>query len=240
MPLCPPLSSTSLYTHIKSKSIYKSVTFRVRAVLSSLSSACFLISSNDALMPWRTILCSMETSWAIVPPKWLKSGWGGSCLSRSRWHGQSRCTRQAPLFCLSSDLTTLEERVEGGGPEAGFEPWQVKVIWGGSLAMEAESSTGQSVVAAAVVAAVAVETWAVAGRRAWLAGMATGDGCRACSVSGHPGQGHINQGSQEQAHCHWHTESYDQRDCEERNTNTLFTIPASVNTFFDGLFFLSH
>ena len=56
--------------------------------------------------------------------------------------------------------------MEGGGPEAGFEPRQVKVIWGGSLAMEAESSTGQSVVAAAVVAAVAVETWAVAGRRA--------------------------------------------------------------------------
>ncbi|TNN46536.1 hypothetical protein EYF80_043258 [Liparis tanakae] len=105
----------------------------------------------------------------------------------------SRCTRQrglAPLLCLSGDLAALEQRVEGGGPEAGFVPQWIKRICGGSLAVEAESSTDQTVVAAPVVAAVAVKAGAVAGRRAQLAGRTAGDPGRAGFASGHPGQDH--------------------------------------------------
>lgn len=102
--------------------------------------------------------------------------------------------------------------MEGGGPEAGFVPQRIKGIWGGSLPVEAESSTDQTVVAAPVVAAVAVKAWAIAGRRARLAGRAAGDAGRACLASGHPGQDHVNQGPQDQAHRDGHTESYDQRD----------------------------
>lgn len=107
--------------------------------------------------------------------------------------------------------------MEGGGPEAGFVPERVEVIWGGGLAVEAESSADQTVVAPPVVAAVAVKAWAVSGRGARLARRAAGDAGRACSASGHPGQDHVNQGPQDQAHSHGHTESYDQRDCEEKN-----------------------
>lgn len=52
--------------------------------------------------------------------------------------------------------------MEGRGPEAGFVAQWVILIWGGSLAVKAESSTDQTVVAAPVVAAVAVKAWAVA------------------------------------------------------------------------------
>lgn len=45
-----------------------------------------------------------------------------------------------------------------------------------------------------------------------------GDCGGACSAAGHPGEEHVNQGPQDQAHCHGHTESYDQRDCEETDT----------------------
>lgn len=82
--------------------------------------------------------------------------------------------------------------------------------------MEAESSADQTVVAAPVIAAVAVESWAVAGRRARVAGRAAGDAGRACSASGHPGQEHVYQGPQDEAHRHGHTESYDQRDSIKR------------------------
>lgn len=196
---------------------------RVRRVLLLLSGACFLIGSNNALICWWRRLCGMETPQAIVSPKRLGSGWGGSCLgrrlSRSGRHGQSRCARKrrlAPLLCLPRDLAALEERVEGGGPEAGLVPQRVEVIRGGGLPVEAESGTDQTVVAAPVVAAVAVETRTVSGRRAGLARRAAGDAGRACSASGHPGQDHVNKRPQEQAHRHGHTESYDQRDSIKR------------------------
>lgn len=168
-------------------------------MLPLLSGACFLIGSNNALVCWRWGPCSMETPQAIVPPKWIRTGWGGSCegccLSWSCHCGQNWCLRHsglAPPFCLPCDLTELEERVECEGPEAGFEPWGVEMIWGGSLAVEAESCTDQTVVAAALVAAGVVKTWAVAYRRAWLPRWTAGDVCRACSASRHPGQDHIN------------------------------------------------
>lgn len=108
--------------------------------------------------------------------------------------------------------------MESGGPEAGFMPHGVEMIRGGRLSVETECSADQTVVAAPVVATVAVEARAVAGGRAGLARRAAGDAGRACSASGHPGQDHVNQGPQHQAHSHGHTESYDQRDCEKRST----------------------
>lgn len=84
--------------------------------------------------------------------------------------------------------------------------------------MEAESSTDQTVVAPPVIAAVAVEARAGTGGGARLAKRAAGDAGRACSA-GHPCQDHVNKGPQDQAHRHGHTESYDQRDWEERNIN---------------------
>lgn len=209
-------------------------------MVSPLSGACFLISSNNALISWWWGLCRVETPQAIVSPEGLGSGRGGSwlccCLSRTGRHGQSRRTRQrglAPLLRLSCDLAALEQRVEGGGPEAGFVPQRVKVIRGGGLAVEAESSTDQAVVAASVIAAVAVKAGTIAGRCTRLARRAAGDAGRACSASGHPGQDHVNQCSQDQTHGHGHTESYDQRDCEERHTyqKGYFMISVLTNIF---------
>lgn len=145
--------------------------------------------------------------------------------------------------------------MEGGGPEAGFLPQWIKRICGGSLAVEAESSTDQTVVAAPVVAAVAVKAGAVAGRRAQLAGRTAGDPGRAGFASGHPGQDHVNQGAQNQAHRDGHTESYDQRDSikrlkyfqkeicvvlghdfKEKKRDCYFSL--SLTLFFSLLFFL--
>lgn len=78
--------------------------------------------------------------------------------------------------------------------------------------MEAESSTDQTVVAPPVIAAVTVEAWAGTGGGARLARRAAGDAGRACSATRHPRQDHINEGPQDQAHRHGHTESNDQRD----------------------------
>lgn len=63
----------------------------------------------------------------------------------------------ASFLGLPCDLTAVEERVEGGGPKARFELCRVQVLRGGGLSVEAESSAGQTVVAAAVVTAVSVE-----------------------------------------------------------------------------------
>lgn len=128
-------------------------------------------------------------------------------------------------------MTALEERAEGGSPEAGFEPQGVKVLWGGCLAVEAKSSTDQTVVAAAVIVAVVVETWPVTGRCARLASRAAGDAGRSCFASGHPGQDHVNQGPQNQAHCHGYTKNYDKRDCEESNTNRIFYLVSKKFVF---------
>lgn len=200
----------------------------VSLVLSLPSGACFLISPNNALICWRWGLCSLETPQTVVPPKWLGSGWGGSwlgcCLNWSSWGCQSRRSRQrglAPFLCLPGDLAALEERMEGWGPKAGFVPQWVKVIWGGSLAVEAESSTDQTVVAPPVIAAIAVKAWTGSRGGSRLARWAAGDAGRACSASGHPGQDHVNEGPQDQAHRHGHAESYDQRNCEERNINHI-------------------
>lgn len=79
----------------------------------------------------------------------------------SRGHAQWRRAGQcslAALLSLPGDLAALEQRVEGGGPEAGFV---VVVIGRGSLSVEAD----QAVVAASVVAAVAVEARSAAGGR---------------------------------------------------------------------------
>lgn len=119
------------YTHISPMSFLKpsSLLIWILLLFLLLSGACFLISSNNALISWRWGLCRMETPRAIVPPKWFRSGWSGSCadccLSWSSWHGQSWCARQsclAPFLCLSCNLTALEERVKGRGPEGRLEP----------------------------------------------------------------------------------------------------------------------
>lgn len=47
--------------------------------------------------------------------------------------------------------------MKGGGPEAGFATQRVSLVWGGGLAVEAEGSANQAVVAPPVVAAVAIE-----------------------------------------------------------------------------------
>lgn len=82
--------------------------------------------------------------------------------------------------------------------------------------MEGESSTQQIVVAASVIAVVTVEAWSGARRAARMARGAAGDAGRACSATGHPGQDHVDQGPQDQAHCHGHTERYDQRNSIKR------------------------
>lgn len=84
--------------------------------------------------------------------------------------------------------------MEGGGPEAGFTPQRVDVVRGGGLPVEAESGADQTVVAAPVVAAVAVEAWTGTGRGVGLARWPTGDASGACPAPGHPGQDHIDQG----------------------------------------------
>lgn len=82
--------------------------------------------------------------------------------------------------------------------------------------MEAESSTDQTVVAPPVIAAIAVKAWTGSRGGSRLARWAAGDAGRACSASGHPGQDHVNEGPQDQAHRHGHAESYDQRNSIER------------------------
>lgn len=188
------------------------------------SGASFLISSNDALISRRWCLCSMEAPQAVVPPKWLWSGWVrnrlGCRLTWSRWCSQSWCARQCCLaspLCLSCDLAALKKRVESGGPEARFVPYWVEVVCRGSLPVKAESSADQTVVAASVIATIAIKPWTIAGGGAWLARWATGDARRASSAARHPGQDHVNQSSEDQAHSNGYTESYDQRTCEERN-----------------------
>lgn len=86
-------------------------------------------------------------------------------MSRSSRRGERRRTGQrglASLLCLPCNLTALEKRVKSGGPEAGFVPQWVEVIWGRCLAVEAEGGADQTVVAAPIIAAVAVEARAVA------------------------------------------------------------------------------
>lgn len=113
-----------------------------------VSGACFLISPYNALISWRWGLCSLETPYTVVSPKWLGSWWGGSwlgcSLSWSSWHGQNWCTRQCgltPLFCLSCNLAALQEGMESGGPETGFVTLGVEVIRGGGLSVKSESGT---------------------------------------------------------------------------------------------------
>lgn len=215
--------SVEIYSSIICKSICNSWLIPFLSTWCCLSSGTrFLISSNNTLISWRWGLCRMEAPQAVVPPEWLGSGWASSWISWSSWCVQSWCARErglTSLLCLPCNLAALKERVESGGPEAGFVPQWVKVIWGGSLAVEAESSADQTVVAAPVIAAVAIKARTGAGRSTWLTRWRTGDAGRACSTSGHPGQEHINQGTQEKAHCDGHTESYDQRACEKRNTS---------------------
>ena len=191
---------------------------------SSSSGARFLISSDDALISRRWGLRGLQTPHTIVPPKRLGSRWGDRCLgrgvSRSGRGGQSRGPRQrglTPLLGLPGDLAALEQRVEGGGPEAGLVPQGVEVIPGGRLPVEAERGAHQAVVAAPVVAAVAVEAGTVAWAGAWWPRGAAGDAGRAGSAAGHPGQQHVNQGPQNQAHPHGHAESYYQRDWRGRH-----------------------
>lgn len=109
--------------------------------------ACFLISSNDALISWRWRLGDIETSETVVPPEWLWSGWGDSRLVNSvgwsRCCGQSRSPRQcglAPLLCFPGNLAAVEKRMESGDPEVGFVPHWVQLILGRILAVKAEGS----------------------------------------------------------------------------------------------------
>lgn len=199
----------------------------VRSFWVSLSGACFLISSDDALVRWRRCLCCLESPPAIVPPEGLRSGRGGSWLgcnlSRAGGGHQCGCMRQrglAPFLRLPRNLAALQERMEGGGPEAGFVNQWVEVIWGGSLTVEGESGTDQTIVAPPVIAAVAVETRAASRGVVWLARRVVSDASRADSTSGHPGQDHIDESPQEQTDSHGNTERYDQGDWKRRGKKT--------------------
>lgn len=108
--------------------------------------------------------------------------------------------------------------MEGGRLEAGFQLGRVERIWGGSLSVDTKGCAGQTVVAAAVVAAAVVVAGSLARRRTGFPCRGAGDRGRACSAAGHPGEEHVNQGPQDQANCHGHEESYNQRDCEEKRT----------------------
>lgn len=106
--------------------------------------------------------------------------------------------------------------MEGGGLEAGFQLSRIERIWGGGLPVEANGCTEHTVVAAAVVAAAMAVTRTLARRRTGFPGRGAGDRGRACSASRHPGEEYIDQDPQDQANCHGHEKSDNQRDCEEK------------------------
>ena len=82
--------------------------------------------------------------------------------------------------------------MEGGGPEAGLAAQRVSLVRGGGLAVETEGGADQTVVAAPVVAAVAVEARAGAGGDAGRARGPAGNADRAGFASRHPGQDHVD------------------------------------------------
>lgn len=180
--------------------------------------ARLLVGPYNTLIGRRWGLCSVEPSQTAGAPEGLWPGWAGSLgcgLSRPSRAAQSRGPRQrglAPFLSLAGNLAALEQRVEGGGPEAGLASQRVGLVRRGGLAVETEGGADQTVVAAPVVAAVAVEARAGAGRDAGRARRPPSDAGGTGFASGHPGQDHVDQRPQEEAHGHGHTEGYDQGD----------------------------
>jgi len=170
----------------------------------------------------------VEAPETAVAPERLRPGRGGGRGGGSRRVGRPRrgghaqgpgqCAGAA-LLCLPGDLATLEQRVEGGGPEAGLAAQQVGLVWGGHLPVEAEGGADQAVVAAPVVAAVAAEARAGAWRGVCsVARWPARDAGGARAAPRRPGEQDVDQGTQDEAHHDRHAEGYDQRHWGERKT----------------------
>lgn len=187
----------------------------------------------------------MEPPQAAVAPEGVRPGRGGGRVSvsvsisvSSGGRGGARERALAPLLRLAGDLTALDQRVEGGRPEAVLPARQVGQVERG-LALEAER--GQAVVAAPVEAADAGAAGAAAaaepraavqeavGGATRLARRTAGDAGRRPPPR-HPRHRHVDQTANQKPHHHRQAEGQEQaiwRGSREfikqviRQTNTL-------------------